>query len=107
MGRGALKSAYLMRNARVPDGVEVVVARLVPAYSDIVAAARQVFHMEGLVNVADEVQDELQSFLAKSWVRTWVYEGRGLLVDCRDDAAFLIFAAVRRIAYAAFFRRRV
>jgi hypothetical protein len=31
---------------------------------DVVAAARQIFGVQGLVDVADEVQDEFQGFVA-------------------------------------------
>ena len=33
-------------------------------YRDVVAAARQVFGVQGLMDVADEVQDEFQGFVA-------------------------------------------
>lgn len=36
----------------------------VELYGDVVASASQVFGVQGLVDVADEVQDELQGFIA-------------------------------------------
>ena len=48
-------------------------------YRDVVAAAGQVFGVEGLVDVADEVQDEFQGFVASSECGVWVQDDGCLL----------------------------
>ena len=49
-------------------------------YRDVVAAAGQVFGVEGLVDVADEVQDEFQGFVASAEGAGGVEEEGSLLI---------------------------
>ena len=49
-------------------------------YRDVVAAARKVFGVEGLVDVADEVQDEFQGFVASAEGVGGVEEEGSLLI---------------------------
>jgi hypothetical protein len=67
---------------RVPDRVEVCALGFVAVedYRDVVAAARQVFGVEGLVDVADEVQDEFQGFVASAEGVGGVEEEGSLLI---------------------------
>lgn len=50
---------HLFRNARIPDVVQVQVARF-PFYMDAVSALSNVFGVQGLVDVADEMNYELR-----------------------------------------------
>lgn len=87
--------------------VQVMVAGLVPAHSDLVAAARHVLDMQWLVEVSDEMKDELEGFLAQRLVGGRVGEGGRLLVDGGYNAAFLLFTAVGRVVHGALFGGRV
>ena len=51
----------------------------VEGYRDVVAAAGQVFGVQGLVDVADEVQDEFQGFVAGAEGGGGVEEEGGLV----------------------------
>jgi hypothetical protein len=55
------KTVEFACDRRVPDRVEIcpLGAVAVELYGDVVTAACQVFGVQGLVDVADEVQDEL------------------------------------------------
>ena len=54
----------------------------VEGYRDVVAAAGQVFGVQGLVDVADEVQDEFQGFVAGAEGIGGVEEEGGLFGPC-------------------------
>ena len=50
----------------------------VEGYGDVVAAAAEVFGVQGLVDVADEVQDEFEGFVAGAESGVWVEDDGGL-----------------------------
>lgn len=63
-------------DGRVPDAVQVEALRVVSVEGDgnVVAAAAEVFGVQGLVDVADEVQKVFESFVAGVLVGIWAKE---------------------------------
>lgn len=61
-----LETIELACNGRVPDAVQVgaLSPMAVEGYRDIVAAPAQVFGVQGLVDVADEVDEVFEGFVA-------------------------------------------
>jgi hypothetical protein len=76
------KAVEFARDRRVPDRVQVCAlsAVAIEGHWDVVAAARQVLGVQGLVDVADEVKDEFQGFVARAEGVGGVEEEGGLVV---------------------------
>lgn len=80
-------------DARVPDVVQVELGAG-PADVDAVAAAGDVLDVQGLVDVADEVDDELGGLGAQPGRQLRVEDLRGVVLDGGDDAALVLAVAV-------------
>lgn len=101
----ALGARDLVRDVLVPDFVEVVVRAGVAEadWRDLVATAVRVLDVQRLVDVADEVDDVLQSLLAGGCVGAGIQEEVCLVRDGVDYAAVLVLGigAVLRVGYFA------
>ena len=75
------ETVELSGDCRVPDAVQVgaLGAVAVESNGDIVSSAAEILGVQGLVDVADEVQDEFQGFVASSESGVWVQDDGCLL----------------------------